>query len=86
MQVSFDPQKDEQTRKERGFSLALGAEVIRNQVATRIDDRQDYGEDRLIAYGYVGKRLYVCVYVLRGEVVRIISVRKANDRETARYG
>ena len=79
MKISFDPKKDEQTREKRGFSLAVGAEVISNAVATIFDDRRDYGEDRFVAFGYVGERLFVCVFT-------IISVRKANDREVARYG
>jgi len=86
MKISFDPVKDEKTRKERGFSLEIGVEVIRHQVATRLDDRRDYGEDRLISFGYVDQRLLVCVYTVRGDTLRIISVRKANDREIKRYG
>ncbi|MEO5325721.1 BrnT family toxin [Mesorhizobium sp. CC13] len=86
MKISFDPGKDEWTRAERGFSLALGAEVIRNKVTTFLDDRQDYGEDRFVTFGYVEARLYVCVFTMRDTVFHIISVRKANDREIARYG
>ncbi|CAI2933565.1 BrnT family toxin [Aminobacter niigataensis] len=86
MKISFDPGKDEWTRAERGFSLALGADVIRNRVATLLDDRRDYGEDRFVAFGYVDLRLYVCVFTMRDTVFHVISVRKANDREIARYG
>ena len=86
MRITFDPHKDERTRRERGFSLALGAEVIRNNVAVRVDDRTDYGEERLVAYGYVGMRLFACVYTVRNDTLRIISVRKANDREQLKYG
>jgi uncharacterized DUF497 family protein len=86
MKISFDPAKDERNRKERGFSLEVGVEVIRHQVTTRLDDRHDYGEDRLVSFGYVGERLFVCVYTVRGDTLRIISVRKANDREIMRYG
>lgn len=86
MKISFDPGKDEKTRSERGFSLALGKEVIRNQVFTCLDERQNYGEDRFVSFGYVEKRLYVCVFTMRDTTFHIISVRKANDRELARYG
>jgi uncharacterized protein len=86
MKISFDPAKDERTRIERGFSLALGAEVIRNQVTLKLDDRRDYGEDRLISFGYVNERLFVCVYAVRDDTVHIISLRKANDREVEKYG
>ncbi len=45
------------------------------------DERKDYGENRMIARGYLGDRLHVVVFVLRGERTRLISVRKANERE-----
>lgn len=86
MKISFDPAEDEWTRAERGFSLALGAEVIRNKVATFLDDRHDYGEDRFVTFGHVEARLYVCVFTMRDTVFHIISLRKANDREISRYG
>ena len=49
------------------------------------DDRQDYGEPRYIALGHIAKRLHVMVYTVRGEAVRIIGLRKANDREVKYY-
>ena len=85
MKISFDPGKDEWTRAERGFSLALGAEVIRNKVATFLDDQRLW-RGSLRHLGYVEARLYVCVFTMRDTVFHLISVRKANDREIARYG
>ncbi len=49
------------------------------------DDRKNYGEKRQVAIGYIGLRLYVMVFVLRGENIRVISLRKANRREVKRY-
>lgn len=86
MKISFDPKKDELTRQTRGVSLALGAEIISNASFTIYDDRRDYGEDRFVAFGYVGERLFVCVFTIRDITYHIISVRKANDREVAKYG
>ena len=86
MKITFDPKKDEWTRRERGLSLALGAKIIANAVVIEVDDRKNYGEDRLIAYGHVEKRLHICVFTMRHDVTRIISVRKANEREIRKYG
>lgn len=86
MKVTFDLAKDEKTRVERGLSLAVGIDIIRGQVSTRIDTRRDYGEERRVAYGYLEDRLHVCVYTVRENELRIISVRRANDREILRYG
>jgi len=49
------------------------------------DERYDYGETRFIALGRIGPRLHVLVFTPRAGQVRIISLRKANDREARRY-
>ena len=48
-----------------------------------LDARQR--EPRWIATGYVGNRLHVAVYALRGKRRRVISLRRANAREVGRY-
>ena len=68
------------------MSLDLGRSVLDGATATLIDDRFPYGEERFVTFGYVGGRLYVAVYTVRDESLRMISVRKANEREQARYG
>ena len=45
----------------------------------------DYPEDRFISVGLLDTRLVVLVWTQRGEVRRIISMRKANDREKKIY-
>ena len=50
-----------------------------------VDDRFDYGEERFIAYGFIGVRLHVCAYTMRGEAIRVISLRKANKKEIQAY-
>ncbi len=50
-----------------------------------IDDRFDYDEERWVALGFIGKRLHVLAYTVRGENIRVISLRKANKRETENY-
>ena len=50
-----------------------------------LDIRHDYGEERVIGYAYIGVRLYCVVFTDRGDVRRIISLRKANKREETLY-
>ncbi|MFT3814421.1 MAG: BrnT family toxin [Acidovorax sp.] len=50
-----------------------------------MDSRKRYGESRLTATGLIGARLFVLTFTLRGNAVRIISLRKANQREVRRY-
>jgi uncharacterized DUF497 family protein len=50
------------------------------------DLREDYREDRVITLGEIENRLYVVDYTLRVEAIRLISAKKANQREQRRYG
>lgn len=50
-----------------------------------IDNRKRYGETRFVAHGLITERLYVMVFTLRESSVRIISLRKANQKEVQRY-
>ncbi|HDR52745.1 MAG TPA: BrnT family toxin [Mariniphaga anaerophila] len=50
-----------------------------------IDDRYDYGEGRWVTIGFINKELHVMVYTIRGNKIRIISLRKANRRESKYY-
>ncbi len=50
-----------------------------------IDNRFNYGEERWVALGYIGKRLHILVYAFRAETIRIISLRRANKREKEYY-
>ena len=49
------------------------------------DTRRDYREERRITIGKIDGRLFVVAYTLRSEVVRLISARKANEREQRQY-
>ncbi len=86
IQIEFDPAKDIDNRRKHGVPLALGAEVLSDPDRWDVlDVRFDYAEDRFISYGMVEGRLWICVFAMRGEVHRIISVRRANEREQRRY-
>jgi uncharacterized DUF497 family protein len=50
-----------------------------------LDDRKAYGETRVYCLGEIEGRVYAVAYTWRSGNRRIISARKANDRETRRY-
>jgi uncharacterized DUF497 family protein len=50
-----------------------------------IDDREDYGELREVAIGFIGDRLHVLVFTRRGTKVRVISLWKAQKSDMRRY-
>jgi uncharacterized DUF497 family protein len=49
------------------------------------DNRRGYGEKRTIAFGELEKQVYCPVYTLRGKSCRLISARRANERERKAY-
>ena len=49
------------------------------------DDRMDYGERRYVSIGLIRGRAHVMVFTRRDTAVRLISLRKANRRESRRY-
>ena len=55
--------------------------VFSNRRREHIDDREDYGEERIFAIGLLRGRALVVIYVERGDRRRIISARKAKQHE-----
>nr|WP_130481722.1 BrnT family toxin [Sphaerotilus mobilis] len=85
MLIEFDSSKREKTLAERGLDFARAGEVFAEVHVTFSDERIDYGEPRLNTVGLLDGRMVVVAWTPRGEVRRIISMRKANDREQARF-
>jgi uncharacterized DUF497 family protein len=42
-------------------------------------------EDRYLTTGQIGKRFYTVVWTWRGDIIRVISVRRARDAEEREY-
>ena len=66
--------------------MARTDEVLAGATLTVEDDRQDYGEDRFITIGFLDATMVVLVWTPREGAHRIISMRKANERERTLYG
>lgn len=88
MEFEFDPVKSEDNRRERNQPFSYAPLVFEGAYIEEEDDRFDYGETRFIATGPIaefGGRLFVVVYTWRDNARRIVSFRKANDREIRKY-
>jgi len=86
VKYAFDPAKDAINWAKHGISLALAEVLFAGAHVSIADDRFDYGETRRVAFGFLETRMFACVYVDRDGERRIISLRKANQREVNRYG
>jgi len=85
MQLEFDSIKRDKTLAERNLDFSRAGELFAGRHFTAQDDRQEYAEERFITVGVLDTRLVVVVWTPRGEVRRIISMRKANEREKSFY-
>ena len=85
MDFEWDRAKSERNERERGLPFELAVLVFDGPVIERVDERLGYGETRIRAIGVVGSVTLHCVYTLRGEVRRIISLRYANRKERDAY-
>ena len=79
--ITFDRTKRDKTLKARGLDFRRAREVFSTLQLTRLDDRREYGEQRFITAGRLDDRMVVIVWTPRGRARRIISMRKANERE-----
>ena len=85
MKIDYPHPKQDDTLAERGLDMARAAEIFDGTTLTVVDDRKDYGEIRQITIGFLDGRMVVMVWTQRGETRRIISLRKANEREQTAY-
>ena len=86
MRISYDPNKRQKTLDERGLDFEDAPVVFAGLTWEIEDTRQDYGEMRLICFGYLAGRMVVIGYTPRGTTRHIFSMRKANEREQDRIG
>ncbi len=86
LQFEWDEAKAALNLAKHGVSFLRAAEIFVSEIIERIDDREDYGELRMIALGRVDVEVYRVVYTRRGEsVIRLISAQKASRNEREIY-
>jgi hypothetical protein len=79
--IEFDPGKDAGNREKHGCSFVDALALDWGALAVIEDRRCDYGEPRWRGMGPIRGRLHCVVFTIRGDAIRIISLRKANRRE-----
>ncbi|PIE39965.1 MAG: hypothetical protein CSA51_03265 [Gammaproteobacteria bacterium] len=85
MKIEYDPTKETKNLEKHKVSLTWASSLEWEELLAIQDCRADYGEVRMIGYAPISNRLYCVVYTDRGDVRRIISLRKANKREVLSY-
>ena len=90
MEFAWDDEKSETNLKERGFDFEFASLIFEGDTLEKEDERQNYGEVRVIAIGFADGIPLTVVYTDRdndeGETIRrIISARRSNRREREAY-
>ncbi len=85
LEFEWDERKRKANMREHGVDFLRAAKVFQGPTLEDVDDREDYGEERIIALGHADGAVFTVVYTMRGSVVRLISAWKANSRDEERY-
>ena len=87
MRFVWDENKNGENILKHGLDFADAWQVFQNPMLVKIDDREDYGEDRWIGAGIISSGVVV-VFIFtekNQETIRMISMRKATKNERTRY-
>lgn len=84
-EFDWDEPKRRANIKEHGIDFVLAARIFNGPTLEEIDDREDYGEERIIAYGHVDGVVLRIVYTLRDDATRIITAQRASKRAEEEY-
>jgi uncharacterized protein len=85
LRIEFDNAKNMANIAKHGVDMGRAADFDFETAKTSPDTRRNYGEDRVIALGFIARRLHVLVFTMRGQTLRVISLRKANSKERNAY-
>ncbi|RWE75268.1 BrnT family toxin [Mesorhizobium sp.] len=84
MQFEWDSEKAEANIAKHRVSFEE-AKRFEFDSAYEYEDRDAFGEQRIVSIGFIGDTLHVMVYVERGDAIRVISLRKAEKKEIRNY-
>jgi len=85
VEITFDPSKNARNISERQLPFIRAAEIKWESAVFKEDVRKNYPERRYIAIAYLDKRLHVLCFSETDIGIRVISFRKANQREGLEY-
>lgn len=85
MRFEWDEKKRLMNIIRHGIDFRDATLVFESETYTVVDDRFDYGEVRLLTLGIVNGRILAVTHLEDDDLIRIISVRKAERYEQETY-
>ena len=84
--IEWDDAKAAKNFRDHGVTFDLGVRAFRDPFAIEmIDEREDYGEERINLIGMCEGMILHVTYTERDERIRIISARRAEKHEQDDY-
>ena len=86
MKFEWDNNKNAINIEKHGIDFNDAIDIFNHAMLTMEDTREAYGESRWIAIGWLKELVGVVVYTEKiGDVIRVISARKATKQEVRQY-
>jgi uncharacterized DUF497 family protein len=89
IRYAWDETKRRRNRKDHGVDFTAAYRFEWEYAVVTIDDREDYGELREQATGFIGAVPHVLIFTERqdaaGSIIWVISLRKAERKERTNY-
>jgi hypothetical protein len=85
VRFEWDEAKRRSNLWRHGIDFADAVDVFSRPTFTIADNRYDYGEKRFLTFGLLNGRVVAIVHTESDDVIRLISVRKAERHEEIKY-
>jgi uncharacterized DUF497 family protein len=85
LKFEWDDAKQTSNIKKHRINFTTAAKVFLDPYVLEFDDTHESGEIRFNAIGLVDGRMLYVTYLMRGDVIRIISARGAEPHEKRKY-
>ena len=86
MRIVWDPEKAKSNFMKHGVRFCDAESVLFDPMAMTREDEENDAEQRFVSIGSDAlDRVVVVVYTYRGEAIRLISARRATQREKKSY-
>lgn len=81
----WNGEKAKSNLRKHGVDFEFAKRFQFSTALERLDDRENYAEDRIVAIGFIGHTLFTLIYTERSDQIRVISLRKSTTTEIKRY-
>ena len=84
MNFDWDEEKNASNIRKHGLDFADAWEVFDSYIL-RKRAQGDFGEERFLGFGALDEHIVAVVFTMRGDTIRVISLRKAKRDERREY-